>query len=96
MEKSFEPLAVRMRPQQLEDIIGQDKILGPGKILNNFIINDDIPSMILWGPPGIGKTTIASVIAKTTKSRFIRKSLRVGSCGQMQFSCCNGKYSFMA
>ena len=71
MENSFEPLAVRMRPQQLEDIIGQDKILGPGKILNNFIINDDIPSMILWGPPGIGKTTIASVIAKTTKSRFI-------------------------
>lgn len=70
METRNMPLAVRMRPEKIDDIVGQDKLLGKGKILREFIQNDNIPSMILWGPPGIGKTSIANVIAKETKARF--------------------------
>lgn len=70
MDKLLEPLAVRMRPETLDEIVGQDKVLKAGKILHRLVMNDDIPSMILWGPPGIGKTTLASVIATQTKSRF--------------------------
>lgn len=64
------PLAVRMRPETIDEIVGQHKIIGEGKILSNLIRQDDIPSMILWGPPGIGKTTLANVIARQTKARF--------------------------
>ncbi len=64
------PLADRMRPQKFEDFLGQDEILGKDKLLRRAIEQDVIPSMIFWGPPGSGKTTLASIIAKITKSEF--------------------------
>src|SRR5690606_33936603 len=57
------PLAERMRPKSLEDYIGQQHIVGPGAVLRNAIEQKNIPSMILWGPPGVGKTTLALLIA---------------------------------
>src|SRR5207253_8828327 len=65
------PLAERMRPQKLEDFIGQEHILGPGKPLRSQIDRDEMTSVILWGPPGVGKTTLARLIAKTTRCEFI-------------------------
>ena len=68
------PLADRMRPKTLEDFIGQEKLLGKGKILRKAVKTDNIPSMIFWGPPGSGKTTIALVIARATKGEFLKLS----------------------
>ncbi|MCK4525103.1 MAG: AAA family ATPase, partial [Candidatus Andersenbacteria bacterium] len=68
------PLADRMRPKMLGDFVGQEKLLGEGKILKKAIEIDNIPSMILWGPPGSGKTTLASIIAKITKGEFVKLS----------------------
>src|SRR3954469_3788526 len=65
------PLADRMRPQTLDDIVGQGHLLDPGKPLRTAIERDQVPSMILWGPPGVGKTTLAQIIAKMTKSTFV-------------------------
>lgn len=64
------PLAFRMRPETLDDFIGQEKILGPGKPLRKWIETDRVPSLVFWGPPGCGKTTLAKIIAAKTKSRF--------------------------
>ena len=66
-----EPLASRLRPENLEQVFGQTHLLGPGKILRELITQDRVTSMILWGPPGVGKTTLAQVIAKQTKAGFI-------------------------
>ncbi len=68
------PLADRMRPQNLEDYIGQQHLLGDGKILRQMLEKDMIPSMIFWGPPGVGKTTLARIIANRTKSSFVNFS----------------------
>jgi putative ATPase len=65
------PLADRMRPKALNEIVGQDHLLGQGKILRQAIETDHIPSMILWGPPGSGKTTLAMIIASTTGAQFM-------------------------
>jgi len=65
------PLADRMRPQTLDDVIGQGHLLDPGKPLRTAIERDQLPSMILWGPPGVGKTTLARIIAGMTKSTFV-------------------------
>jgi putative ATPase len=65
------PLADRMRPQTLDEFIGQEELLGPGKPLRIQIERDDLTSLLLWGPPGCGKTTLARIIARTTKSEFI-------------------------
>ena len=65
------PLAERMRPHSLEDFIGQDHILGPGKPLRRQIERDELTSIILWGPPGVGKTTLAHLIAHVTRCEFI-------------------------
>ncbi len=65
-----EPLAARMRPRTLDELVGQDHILGPGRLLRRAIAADQLSSLILSGPPGSGKTTIARIIANTTKSRF--------------------------
>jgi putative ATPase len=65
------PLADRMRPQTLDEFIGQEDLLGPDKPLRTQIERDDLGSMLLWGPPGCGKTTLARIIAKRTKSEFI-------------------------
>jgi putative ATPase len=65
------PLADRMRPQTLDEFIGQEELLGPGKPLRTQIERDDLGSMLLWGPPGCGKTTLARIIARRTKSEYI-------------------------
>jgi putative ATPase len=65
------PLADRMRPRTLDEFIGQEELLGPGKPLRIQIERDEMSSMLLWGPPGCGKTTLARIIAKTTRSDFI-------------------------
>lgn len=65
------PLAERMRPERLEDYVGQEHILGPGKPLRVQIEKDRLTSIILWGPPGVGKTTLATLVARQTKSSFV-------------------------
>jgi len=65
------PLAARLRPQTLDEFVGQSHLLGKGKVLRRFIENDSISSMIFWGPPGVGKTTLARVIANCTKAAFL-------------------------
>ncbi len=68
---AHQPLAERMRPRALGDFIGQEKLLGPGKPLRVQIEHDDIGSMLFWGPPGCGKTTLARLIARLTRSEFV-------------------------
>ncbi|MBQ1316554.1 MAG: replication-associated recombination protein A [Lachnospiraceae bacterium] len=66
-----QPLAARMRPEDLSEYAGQQHLLGEGKVLRRLIENDQVSSMIFWGPPGVGKTTLARIIANRTKARFI-------------------------
>ena len=66
-----QPLAARLRPQTLEEYVGQTHLLGKGKVLRRLIESDQISSMIFWGPPGVGKTTLARIIANQTKASFI-------------------------
>lgn len=67
---SLSPLAERMRPARLEDLIGQKHLTGPDGIIRKAIQSSHVPSMILWGPPGVGKTTIANIIANEVKRPF--------------------------
>ena len=69
-----EPLANRMRPLTLDEYVGQRHLLAKGRILRQLIENDLVPSMIFWGPPGVGKTTLAQIIAHQTSSAFINFS----------------------
>src|SRR5215471_19359706 len=68
---AHQPLAERMRPRTLDEFVGQEKLLGPGKPLRVQIEHDDLGSMLFWGPPGCGKTTLARVIARLTRSEFV-------------------------
>lgn len=70
--EKFAPLADRMRPKTLNDFVGQKHILGEGKVLRNAILNDSVTNCIFFGPPGCGKTTLASIIEENTKARFFR------------------------
>ena len=72
--QAYQPLAARLRPKTLDEIVGQQHLLGPGKVLRRIIEQDAVSSMIFWGPPGVGKTTIANVIANHTKANFINFS----------------------
>lgn len=72
--RGMTPLASRLRPDSLDDFVGQQHLVGEGKILRQLIERDQISSMIFWGPPGVGKTTLASIIAGKTKSEFINFS----------------------
>jgi len=67
----LQPLAERMRPRTLDEVVGQEKLLGPGKPLRVQIETDNLSSMLFWGPPGCGKTTLARLIARLTKSEFV-------------------------
>ena len=71
---SYEPLANRLRPTSLDEYVGQSHLIGPGKILYQLINSDIVPSMVFWGPPGVGKTTLARIIANQTKANFINFS----------------------
>jgi len=65
-----EPLAERMRPRSLDDYVGQKHLVGPNAVLRNMIEGGRIPSFILWGPPGVGKTTLAQIVAKKLETPF--------------------------
>ncbi|HEX4448586.1 MAG TPA: replication-associated recombination protein A [Polyangiaceae bacterium] len=78
------PLADRMRPQTLADLVGQKHVLAPQSLLTQAITTDRVRSMILWGPPGSGKTTLARVIAGATKSHFVPFSAVLGSVGELR------------
>lgn len=71
---SPQPLAERMRPKGINDLIGQEHLTGEGSILRNAIKSNTIPSMILWGPPGVGKTTMATIISHSVKKEFFTLS----------------------
>ena len=70
-QDNAQPLAARLRPQTIEEYVGQTHLMGEGKVLRRLIESDQISSMIFWGPPGVGKTTLARVIANHTKAAFI-------------------------
>lgn len=78
------PLSERMRPRVLEDLVGQEQLLGPGKLLNSAIRGDRVPSMILWGPPGTGKTTLSRVVATETRGRFVAFSAVLGGVPELR------------
>ena len=67
---SFQPLAERLRPKSLDEYIGQRHLVGPGAVIRRMIESGNIASFILWGPPGVGKTTLACIIAEQTKVPF--------------------------
>jgi putative ATPase len=78
------PLADRMRPESLEEVLGQRHLLGPGRFLFEAIRGDRVPSLILWGPPGSGKTTLAQVIAHATRSEFVPFSAVLGGVAEVR------------
>ena len=82
-----EPLAARMRPRTLEEVAGQEHILGPGKLLRRVIEADRLTNIILFGPPGCGKTTLAEVIARTTQRKFVRCSGVVSNVADIRQVC---------
>lgn len=71
MNKQISPLADRLRPRNFTEFVGQNDIVGEGKILRNLIESDELTSLVFWGPPGVGKTTLAQIIANQTNSHFI-------------------------
>ena len=83
-QKEGVPLADRMRPARLDEIVGQEHLLAEGKVLSTAIREDRIPSMILWGPPGTGKTTLARVIANQTKANFVTFSAVLGGVADLR------------
>ena len=72
--KDWRPLSDRMRPRRLEEFVGQSHVLAPGKPLYEAILAGQLHSLILWGPPGTGKTTLARLIAQRSQARFIALS----------------------
>jgi putative ATPase len=78
------PLAERMRPRRLEDFVGQEHVLGPGAMLRRAIEADRVPSLVLWGPPGTGKTTLARIVARTTGAEFVAFSALLGGVKEIR------------
>src|SRR3990170_2144336 len=78
-ESDAMPLAARVRPRNINEFVGQEHLISPGKVLRQAIESDQIPSIILWGPPGSGKTTLANLISTSTRSHF--SALSAASAG---------------
>ncbi|MET0285910.1 MAG: replication-associated recombination protein A [Polyangiales bacterium] len=78
------PLADRMRPRTLDELVGQRHLIAPGKLLYEAIAHDRVPSMILWGPPGTGKTTLAQVVANETRAEFVAFSAVLGGVPELR------------
>lgn len=78
------PLASRLRPKELADYVGQEHLLGEGKVLRAMVEQDKVPSMIFWGPPGVGKTTLARIIANKTKAKFVDYSAATGGIKEVK------------
>jgi putative ATPase len=83
-DASGKPLAERMRPRRLEEFAGQEHVLGPGTALRRAIEADQVPSLILWGPPGTGKTTLARILAKKTGAEFVAFSAVLGGVKEIR------------
>jgi putative ATPase len=83
-DRRNEPLAERMRPRTLDELVGQEELLGEGRLLRNAILSDRIPSMILWGPPGCGKTALAAVVARITGAYFAHFSAVLGGVKEIR------------
>ncbi|MCX8012006.1 MAG: AAA family ATPase, partial [Desulfobacterota bacterium] len=82
--KNTAPLADRMRPQSLEEFVGQEHLLDEGRILRQIILSKNIPSMILWGPPGSGKTTLAYLIPRYSEDYFVSFSAVVSGVKEIK------------
>lgn len=78
------PLAGRMRPRSLDEFVGQEQLVGQGRVLRNMIERDTVVSMIFWGPPGVGKTTLAGIIAESTEAEFVRYSAVTGGVKEVK------------
>jgi putative ATPase len=78
------PLPERMRPRTLEEIVGQAHLVGPNKVLANAVLHDRVPSMILWGPPGVGKTTLGRILAEQTRAFFVLFSAVLGNLAELR------------
>ncbi|HVP66650.1 MAG TPA: replication-associated recombination protein A [Anaeromyxobacteraceae bacterium] len=83
-DEAAKPLAERMRPRRLEDFVGQEHVLGPGSALRRAIEADQVPSLILWGPPGTGKTTLARIVAERTGAVFVPFSAVLGGVKEIR------------
>jgi putative ATPase len=82
--RAHDPLPERMRPRTLGEVLGQQKLVGPGAPLRALIEADRVPSLVLWGPPGVGKTTLAEVIAAATRARFVRLSAVLSGVAELR------------
>ncbi len=80
----MQPLADRLRPRTLDELAGQEKLVGPGTPLRVLIERDEIPSLIFWGPPGSGKTTLAKIIANQTGAIFEEMSAVIGGVAEIR------------
>jgi putative ATPase len=87
----YKPLADRLRPLDLDGVLGQDHLIAPGKPLRLLIERDEVPSMIFWGPPGSGKTTLAKVIAQMTKSKFVELSAVMSGVSDIRLAVKNAE-----